>query len=146
MITVIPPKPHLIIDFYGCDAERLNDLKRLKSCLYECARVLGATTIGDVFHQFSPYGVTGVLAIAESHLSVHTWVEAGYAAVDLFMCNSNLNAAKVERAVALIAAELGAESQVVNAIQRGAALCTPQSSSSTAKTELSFASEVSSRA
>ena len=43
---------------------------------------------GDIFHQFSPHGVTGVLAIAESHISVHTWPEKGFAAFDVFMCGN----------------------------------------------------------
>ena len=120
-MIVLTPRPHLIVDLYGCDAERLNDCEGLKHLLYRVAREVGATTIGDIFHQFSPHGVTGVLAIAESHISVHTWVESRYAAVDLFLCNSNLTAASVERAVASIKEFLHASSASVSSIQRGAA-------------------------
>jgi len=54
--------------------------------MIEAARAVGATIIGDSFHQFDPIGVTGVVAISESHLCIHTWPEYGYAAVDIFTC------------------------------------------------------------
>jgi S-adenosylmethionine decarboxylase len=117
----LPPKPHLVADFYGCDAARLDDLEGLKQLLYDVAREVGARTIGDIFHQFSPAGVTGVVAIAESHISIHTWIETRYAAVDLFLCNSSLDAARVDAAIARITRFLGAASATVSAIQRGAA-------------------------
>ncbi len=122
-MILVPPKPHLLIDFYGCDPERLNDCEGTKALLYRVAKEIGATTIGDIFHQFSPYGVTGVVAIAESHISIHTWVEYGYAAIDLFMCNSNLTSEAVERAIASISEFLRARSSSVTAIQRGVAPC-----------------------
>jgi S-adenosylmethionine decarboxylase proenzyme len=122
-VILIPPKPHLVIDFYGCDPERLDDCEGTKALLYEVAKGIGATVVGDIFHQFSPHGITGVLAIAESHISIHTWVEYRYAAVDLFMCNSNLTSAAVEAAVARISCFLKAASSSVTAIQRGAAPC-----------------------
>ncbi len=122
-MLVLPPKPHLVVDFYGCSEQRLDDLEGLKRVLYEAAHAIGATTIGDHFHQFSPHGVTGVVVIAESHISVHTWVEEGYAAVDLFMCNSKLTAERVEFAVNLIGSFLQASHSTINAIQRGAAQC-----------------------
>lgn len=117
----LPPKPHLVLDFYGCEPERLDDCEGLKALFYEVARTIGATTIGDVFHRFSPCGVTGVIAIAESHISIHTWVETRYAAVDLFLCNSSLRSEDVEAAVARIGRFLGARGSTVSAIQRGGA-------------------------
>lgn len=54
--------------------------------MMHAAEETGATVIGEIFHQFSPQGVTGVIAIAESHLCVHTWPEHSYAAVDIFTC------------------------------------------------------------
>ena len=114
-------KPHVLVDFYGCSPARLNDLEGLRSVLYATARALRCTTIGDLFHQFSPFGVTGVVAIAESHISVHTWVEDGYAAIDLFLCNSSLRPEDVDAAVGSIAAFLQAERSDVRMVQRGAA-------------------------
>ncbi len=117
----LPPKPHVLVDLHGCDSDRLNDLPGLRRVLYETARALGCTTVGDVFHQFSPHGVTGVIAIAESHISVHTWVEDGYAAVDLFLCNSTgLDGEALLGAVDGIAAFLEASETKVRAVERGA--------------------------
>jgi S-adenosylmethionine decarboxylase proenzyme len=59
--------------------------------LLEAAEKVGATVIDHTFHQFSPHGVTGVVAIAESHLCIHTWPEYGYAAVDVFTCGESFN-------------------------------------------------------
>ena len=122
-MILVPPKPHVIADFYGCDPERLDDCEGLKALLYEVARTIGAKTIGDIFHRFSPCGVTGVLAIAESHISVHTWVENRYAAVDLFMCNGHLASEQVERLIGRIARFLKAGAFTLSAMQRGAAAC-----------------------
>ena len=77
---------HLILELKQCDRQRLNDLAYVKATMMEAARAVGATIIGESFHQFDPIGVTGVVAIAESHLCIHTWPEYGYAAVDIFTC------------------------------------------------------------
>jgi len=76
----------LILELKECDRERLNDLAYVRATMMEAARAVGATIIGESFHQFDPIGVTGVVAIAESHLCIHTWPEYGYAAVDIFTC------------------------------------------------------------
>lgn len=83
---------HVILDFHGCSRGTLDDLKALRAALLEAVRLSGATIITDVFHQFSPQGVTGVVVIAESHASVHTWPENGFAAFDFFTCGAKLNA------------------------------------------------------
>lgn len=77
---------HLILDLKECDPELLNDLEFVKDSMMEAARSVGATIVGESFHKFDPIGVTGVVAIAESHLCIHTWPEYGYAAVDIFTC------------------------------------------------------------
>ena len=59
--------------------------------MLDAAAEVGATVIDDIFHQFSPQGVTGVVAIAESHLCIHTWPEYGYAAVDIFTCGDGFD-------------------------------------------------------
>ena len=115
----MPARPHILVDLYGCKPDRLDDRAGIERLLLEAAAMLGATVVGRVFHQFSPHGVTGILAIAESHLSAHTWVEDGYAAIDLFMCNSNLTSEQIEAAIRRIAAFFGARGQIVSALQRG---------------------------
>lgn len=117
----LPPRPHLVLDFHGCDPARLDDAGGCRDALYGAARDVGARTIGDFFHRFSPHGVTGVVAIAESHISIHTWVEERFAAVDLFLCNSSLTPPAVEAAVARIHDFLGAKSCNIHVMQRGAA-------------------------
>ncbi|MCP4502296.1 MAG: adenosylmethionine decarboxylase [Deltaproteobacteria bacterium] len=77
---------HALLDVYGCDTDLLNDLDRLKVIFHDTAVRLKCTVVQEVFHRFAPQGVSGVVVIAESHLSVHTWPELGYAAIDLYTC------------------------------------------------------------
>lgn len=77
---------HLIAELYGCPFERLDDLEGIRTAMLEAAEVVGATVLKDAFHPFDPDGVSGVVVIAESHLSIHTWPHRGYAAVDIFTC------------------------------------------------------------
>jgi S-adenosylmethionine decarboxylase len=76
---------HLIIDLY--EAEALDDPARIETVLVDAARRAGATVLSCDFHHFQPNGgVSGVVVLAESHISIHTWPERGYAALDVFMC------------------------------------------------------------
>ncbi len=77
---------HLIVEMWDCDREVLNNAKKIREILREAALRARATVIRVFCHEFSPEGVTGVVLLAESHLSVHTWPEEGYAAVDIFTC------------------------------------------------------------
>jgi len=82
---------HILVEFYGCSIEILNDVPRIESSMLEAAKEAGATIINSVFHHFSPFGVSGVVVIQESHLAIHTWPEYRYAAVDLFTCGYTVN-------------------------------------------------------
>ncbi len=77
---------HLLLELKDCDVKLLNDLDYLREALNAVATLIGATVIKDSFYQFSPQGVSGVVIIAESHISIHTWPEFRYAAVDVFTC------------------------------------------------------------
>jgi S-adenosylmethionine decarboxylase len=77
---------HLIAELYRCDASSLADLELVRRAMLGAAEAIGATILGDAFHHFSPSGVSGAVVIAESHLSIHTWPEHGYGAVDVFTC------------------------------------------------------------
>ena len=79
---------HLLVDLYGCPADLLNDVTGLETVMIEAAQRAGATVINSMFHHFSPFGVSGVVVIQESHLTIHTWPEQGFAAVDLFTCGT----------------------------------------------------------
>jgi S-adenosylmethionine decarboxylase proenzyme len=82
---------HLLIEFYNCDREVLNDEKAITKLFLEAARKAKATVVEQVFHKFNPHGVSGVVVISESHLAVHTWPEYGYAAVDVFTCGTEID-------------------------------------------------------
>ncbi len=82
---------HILVEFYGCDVSLLNKASALKEVMEDAARAARATVVNSFIHQFSPYGVSGVVVIAESHLTIHTWPEYGYAAVDLFTCGEDID-------------------------------------------------------
>jgi S-adenosylmethionine decarboxylase len=77
---------HLLADFYGIAAHVLNDAQALEATLVAAAHAAGAVPLERRFHSFGGGGVTGVVLLKESHISVHTWPEHGFAAVDVFMC------------------------------------------------------------
>ncbi len=80
---------HLLADLHGCDEQLLNDVKRIEAAMRHAAEAAGCVILHAQFHQFKPQGVTGLLLIAESHMSVHTWPEHGYAAIDLYTCGAS---------------------------------------------------------
>ena len=78
---------HLLVDLWG--ASRLDDPAHIDAALREAAIIAGATILHSHFHHFSPNGgVSGVVVLAESHISIHTWPERSFAAIDLFMCGA----------------------------------------------------------
>jgi len=82
----------IVAEFYDCNRNRLRDARFVENAMNEAARLAGATIVSQTFHHFSPHGVSGAVIIAESHLSIHTWPEYGYAAVDLFTCGESVDA------------------------------------------------------
>jgi S-adenosylmethionine decarboxylase len=79
------PGLHVLLDLF--DAENLADQAGIEAALHSAARACGATVLDMRLHQFGQGGgVTGVALLAESHISIHTWPETGFAAVDIFMC------------------------------------------------------------
>ncbi|MDF1534914.1 MAG: adenosylmethionine decarboxylase [bacterium] len=82
---------HLLVEFYNCDAEVLNDLHLVERSMKEAAVKAGSTIVDAVFRRFAPHGISGVVVIAESHLAIHTWPEYSYAAVDLFTCGEKVD-------------------------------------------------------
>lgn len=82
---------HLLAEFYDCEPNVLNNVSLIEKVMTEAAEVAGATIVQKNFHHFSPYGVSGVVVIAESHLAIHTWPEFGYAAIDLFTCGESVD-------------------------------------------------------
>ena len=107
---------HLIVELTGCDFSYLDDLDRIRDLLVTSAKKAKATVLDSSFHKFSPQGVSGVVVLAESHISIHTWPELGYAAVDVFTCGDY---AMPHKAVDHLALALGAERTDVQEMKRG---------------------------
>lgn len=82
---------HILVEFSGCKPEAMDDVSHIEESMTQAARDASATVIDSSFHHFSPYGVSGVVVIQESHLAIHTWPEYGYAAVDLFTCGDTVD-------------------------------------------------------
>ena len=113
---------HLLLELEECDRETLNDLEYLRGTLTAAAEGCGATVVGEAFHPFSPHGVSGVVVIAESHLSIHTWPEYGYAAADIFTCGITV---KPETAAEIIVKRLGAARYEIKEVERGMLAAAP---------------------
>ena len=75
----------LLVDLYGCEAD-LDDEGFLLDTLEKASDAVGSTVLQRITQRFSPVGVTAILILAETHISIHTWPEHGYAAVDIFVC------------------------------------------------------------
>ena len=108
---------HIILELYGCDREILNDREKVGDFIIESVRISGATLLHPYFHQFSPQGVSGVAVIAESHFTIHTWPEYGYAALDIFTCGDDIDS---DVAVSYLRKQFNAESIQVVELKRGA--------------------------
>lgn len=81
---------HILVEFYDCDKSVLNDPELIEKEMIRAAELIEATIVSTSSHAFSPHGVSAVVVIAESHLTMHTWPEHGYAAVDLFFCTKKI--------------------------------------------------------
>jgi S-adenosylmethionine decarboxylase len=113
-MTRLPlPGWHLLLDMYG--ARHLNDATALEAAMRLAVDAAGAQVISAQLHGFPGGGVTGVLLLAESHISVHTWPELGYAALDIFMCGS----ADIEAAACSLEVALAPQDCRITRIPRG---------------------------
>ena len=81
---------HLLLELYRCDYEKLNDESFLRCTLNRAAKLAKATVLNLISNKFEPQGVTAIALLAESHISIHTWPEANYAAADIFTCGQNM--------------------------------------------------------
>jgi S-adenosylmethionine decarboxylase len=106
---------HCILELYDCDRSRLDDEAFLRDTITTAARRAGATLLHLITHRFEPQGVTGLALLAESHISIHTWPESGYAAVDVFTCGDHT---MPERACQVLCEELGAGGHKLTSFRR----------------------------
>ncbi|MGO8881832.1 MAG: adenosylmethionine decarboxylase [Desulfomonilaceae bacterium] len=107
---------HLLIELCSCNRQKLDDMGYLERIMAQAAEVAGATVLKTAFQNFNPQGVSGVVVIAESHLTIHTWPEYGYAAIDIFTCGSRVDPWK---AAVYLRQELEAVDMQVRDFQRG---------------------------
>ncbi|HLD95502.1 MAG TPA: adenosylmethionine decarboxylase [Alphaproteobacteria bacterium] len=82
---------HLIIDFFGCKSFEFNSCRDLEKHMPALVKKAGGTVVQVTFHEFIPHGTSGVVVIAESHVTIHTWPEHETACVDVFSCGTKLN-------------------------------------------------------
>lgn len=107
---------HLIAEYADCDRNILDNIDKLQQAMEEAVRRSGATIVKTVFHRYNPHGVSGVVVIAESHFSIHTWPEYGYAAIDFFTCGDQVDSSS---AVDYMKETLSAKSVSVKDLKRG---------------------------
>ena len=104
---------HLIVDVHG--GRDLNDIDLIEATLRRCVEAAQATLLHIHLHHFQPNGVSGVAVLAESHISIHTWPDAGYAALDVFMCGN----AERKKAVKVLEQAFAAKRTVLGCHKRG---------------------------
>ena len=81
---------HLLLELYRCNCEKLNDESFLRCGVNWAAKLANATVLNLISNKFDPQGVTAIALLAESHISIHTWPESNYSAVDVFTCGKNM--------------------------------------------------------
>ncbi|MGB8265403.1 MAG: adenosylmethionine decarboxylase [Candidatus Velthaea sp.] len=107
---------HIVCELSGCDPSALTDVTAVEAMMKAAARSANATIVESAFHRFQPHGVSGVVVIQESHLSIHTWPEAGYAAMDFYTCGDHTDPWAACQYAANV---LGAKSMLTTEVKRG---------------------------
>ncbi|MBI4753274.1 S-adenosylmethionine decarboxylase proenzyme [Candidatus Desantisbacteria bacterium] len=107
---------HLLLELYDCNPEALNDVDGITNTMTQAALASGATILKVEFHKFAPIGISGMIIIAESHLSIHTWPEYRYAACDVFTCGNTIDP---YLAVDYLITQLEAKSSSIIEMKRG---------------------------
>ena len=112
---LINQSKHLLLELYRCNYEKLNDESFLRCTLNNAAKIANAKVLNLISYKFEPQGVTAIALLSESHLSIHTWPEANYSAVDIFTCGQNM---LPEKASHYLIKSLMAEEHLLRVIQR----------------------------
>lgn len=107
---------HIIVELRECKDNVLNDLDEVRDTLVSAAKEARATIVDISFHEFNPFGISGMVVIAESHLSIHTWPEHNYAAVDIFTCGDVIDPGI---AASYIVKRFGSKNPSIVEIKRG---------------------------
>jgi S-adenosylmethionine decarboxylase len=115
-LTITPVGTHCILELYGCPSDLLNDVNFVRDAIEQSSRQGMSTLLQLSSHQFEPFGVTAIGLLAESHVSVHTWPEHGYAAVDVFTCGET---ARPEQACDYLIRQFNAQEHSLKVLTRG---------------------------
>lgn len=107
---------HLLVELKECNPETLKSLEKIRSTMISAAKEAKATIIDISFRKFNPFGISGIVVIAESHLTIHTWPEYGYAAVDIFTCGDII---KTEKASSYLIKQLECKNPSIVEMKRG---------------------------
>ena len=107
---------HIIVELSDCNAQILSDVEEVTEILVTAAKEANAEVLQTAFHRFMPQGVSGVVVIAESHLSIHTWPEYGYAAMDIYTCGDHT---EPWRACRYAASAFQAKQMLTTEVRRG---------------------------
>lgn len=105
-----------IVELYGCDPATLERVAWVEDTMLLAATQARVKIVSYGFHQFEPYGVSGVIIVEESHIAIHTWPEYGYAAVDLFFCSEEVN---TEVILEVLKERFRAQTLEITRIERG---------------------------
>ncbi|MBF0330003.1 MAG: adenosylmethionine decarboxylase [Nitrospirae bacterium] len=111
---------HLLIELKDCNPEILKNLSMVKEVLVSAAKEAKATIVDVSFHEFNPFGISGMVVIAESHLSIHTWPEYAYAAIDIFTCGDII---KPETAAQYLIERFESRNPSIVEVKRGIISC-----------------------
>lgn len=107
---------HVLVDMHGCNPDSLKKVDLISEAMHQAAKRSDATIVGKFFKQFDPWGVSGVIVISESHISIHTWPEFGLASIDYFSCSDEPN---IQAAIAYLAKAFEAQQLKVVELARG---------------------------
>ncbi len=107
---------HVIAELWGCNVEKLNNVSFIEQVFVDAALKAGAEVREVAFHKFAPHGVSGVVIISESHLTIHSFPEHGYASIDVYTCGDRIDP---NVASSYIAEALGATTSEVIEVPRG---------------------------
>lgn len=112
----IPAGCHWLVEFSGCPGALLDDADLVQQAIRDACAAGNLTVLNVAAHAFQPQGVTALALLSESHLSIHTWPEAGYAAIDVFSCGMNCTP---ETAIDVLAERLRPTAVEVQSVERG---------------------------
>lgn len=107
---------HFLVELWDCNHATLESLDKVKSAMIGAAKKGKATIIDISFHEFSPFGISGMVVIARSYLSIHAWPEHNYAAVDIFICGAVINP---QVAAEYLIEKFGSKNSSIIEIKRG---------------------------